>query len=77
MLIFAPHGKPIITQFDYTRSKERAPILIDKTALLWLRTTYLDRHEWQIEQSLQELQYTDRAMNAKDLSRPMSLCAMS
>ena len=67
VLLFVPEGKPVITQFDYTVSKDRAPIHLSRKAVQLLRLRYVDQPEWQIEHRLEELQYAGRALAVQSI----------
>lgn len=63
-LLFTKPSKPLVRQFDFTQSKQRAPIYLSSEALERIRTRYLPKNEAELEQY-----FADRSRNFSD--RPM------
>lgn len=62
ILSFTPHGKPLITQFDYTLAKDRAPIHMSRQALEEFREHYVGKTEWALESYFENHGFQDRAI---------------
>lgn len=60
VLNFTKDGKPLITQFDFTQSANRAPIHLGSSMLQDFRAHYLGKREWEIERHLMIEDYADR-----------------
>jgi len=67
MIMFSHMGKPLLNQFDFTKSPQRKPIYMDYKTISEFRQNYLGRDDAEVEQYLTSINTDDIPLVAKHI----------